>query len=390
MLFYLVFTYSITVFLILFASRDNIRIKEISTNPNNIYTGKIIFGSKYRNLPISSIVWGGVLVVLIIVLGMRNVQTGDSQAYQNLFEVVNAGSSIIHPPKSNFLYDWLCRIVYLTGGSNNAVFLIVAVITLLFFSKGLKYSLANRFLYISLFMLSFQYYDLFNIVRQGIVDAIGFYAVCRVLYEEDNGDKKNTVFTTILLLISCLMHVTGVVFVLLYLLIKIYRKKIPFLLEVIILILYYGISSYLASSEVLSDLLGRFFGATWRAGKYNVDMQLGLRELGEGVVAVAVWIFYNYKYKTFAQKWLGFLTWCFAISRFMSSNFRILYRIADCFIPFFLLALLELPCMVEKKKIKRVIYISEFVFYICFFYFKIKGYTSYHGYNILSIEGLFR
>ena len=384
--FYLVFTYTFCFLLVFLSPLDNNRISSVQLrgSTKSYYTSQ----SLSLKTTIPSAIWFALILVLIIILGMRGVATGDYYAYSDLFLSVNSGYTIVHPEKSNYLFDWLCRIVFLLGGSFNLVFLVSACITIVFFSKGLQYTCTNRFLFLALFLLSFQYYDLFNIVRQGIVDSIGFYVLCRVLYGSSIGVKKR-VFFFLLLCFCSLVHTTGIFFVLLFLIICFRKKEVPLLFEIALLVLVSVISSFLASNESFSNMLTIVFGATWRAGKYNVEMELGAREIGEGIVGIVIWILYRFKSNTREQKWLGFLTWAFVTTRFMTTNIRIMYRIADCLVPFYLLALLDLPSLFTDRIVKILIRCFSFLFYVIFFYFKVKGYTSFHGYFMINPAELF-
>lgn len=188
-----------------------------------------------------------------------------------------------------------------------------------------------------------------------------------------------------------LIHTTGALFIALYFYIKcFYSRSQSLVIESIILVFATVISAFLATNTFVSNVLSSIFGATWRVGKYNIEMQLGVREIGEGVLGIFIWLFYRIKCKSQIDKWCGFLTWLFVLTRFMTINFRIMYRVADCFIVFFLVAALRLAASFEKKKIAILLNSLIIVFYAVFFFFKIKGYTSFHGYKLISFFDLFR
>lgn len=112
------------ILLITFSHYDSKRVRLVHRG--------IIENSRHT-ISLNTVIWLLVSITLIIVLGFRDIRTGDYEAYINLFKTVNSSKTIIHPEKSNYLFDWLCRIVYLIGGSANLVFVFSAIITIVFF-----------------------------------------------------------------------------------------------------------------------------------------------------------------------------------------------------------------------------------------------------------------
>lgn len=386
MSFYLLYTYSIVFLTLLFSQYDSARIVEVNSG--------IVLSEKRdrRRLYIrrDDLIWGLIIFSLIVVLGMRGYFTYDSFNYERLFRTINSGSTIIHPEKSNFLFDWICRLVYLVGGTANLMFFVVALLTIFFLCRALRYIGVNRYLFIAFYLLSFQYYDLFNIVRQGLAIAIGFYCISKLIYKNEN-DLTTSWLEIIYLLCATLLHWSALVPLSLWIVLKIKKEfRIPLWLGISVLALSIAIAGYFATNSSLSSILSSIFGASWREGKYNIGLELGVREIGEGLLGIVVWLIFYFKGKTRTDNTLGSFAWLFFVSRFMTINFFILYRVNYYFYPLLFCAMLKTPDILESKWQKWLVMILYFLFYIVFFFFKIKGYTSFYGYYMVGIGELFR
>lgn len=337
----------------------------------NILPDKIVVLNIGKKIKVS-LLWSTVIISLVIILGFRGIFTVDSYVYEIGFRIINASETITY--HYNFLYDWINRFTYLIGGNIHTVFFISSVITLYFVNKGVKNIEYDRYLYITLFLLTFQYFDLFNIVRQGISMSIFFYA-SKFIHEKNA--KKYFWFS----LLAILFHYSAIIMLPLYF---IGRRKIPYSIMLSSLLLAYFGGGWLANSS----LLERLFGSLWHES-YIKQFDYALITVSEVIIAMVILFFKDRLISNEKDNMYINFTWLFALFRISAANLFILHRFSKYFIYFYIISLLMSTKLFKDRRIKLLVLTIVFLFYELWFFFYMRGYKTYHPYSIMDFFAVF-
>lgn len=115
------------------------------------------------------------LIQMTLIVGLRYKVGADFESYRKIFELIGKGAYDV--TQVEVCYKFLCRIVYILGGSYYTLNMIVAFLTFLFVTLAIKKISADYFCSIYLYITLFFFYHAMNQTRQQLAIAIGLYAM---------------------------------------------------------------------------------------------------------------------------------------------------------------------------------------------------------------------
>lgn len=316
-----------------------------------------------------SIIWAVILLALIVILGFRDIFTVDSYVYRSAFNYINSSNEIVRTFEVS--YDWLNRFVYLLGGNVHNVFFIASLLSIVFLAKGLKDVEYNRYLFIVFYLLTFQYFDLFNIVRQGISMSIFFYA-SKYIYMRK---WKNYMLLTA---VAISFHYSALIMLPVYF---IGNRRISFAKMIFSVGTFYFLTMFLNQTDILSLI----FKGLWREN-YSGEFELAFITIAEIIIAFVVLFFKDKLCKNEKDNLYLNLTWLFILFRVGATELFIIHRFSKYFINFYIISLLMFSGILRNRNIKIIIQMGVLFFYQLWFYFYMSNYESFHPYSIVPIS----
>lgn len=315
--------------------------------------------------------WLVMILSMIVVLGLRDVATADTLAYSRGFSLMQSGDYNSSYFSYNILYILINKLAISIGGNVHTVYLICACISIIFLALGLEKIDCNKYLYLALFLLTFQFYDQFNIIRQGVAMSISFFALNAFLLE-----KKNFKIYVAFIIIAPLFHLSAIVMIPVYFIVQ---RKIPFSVMLATIAGVFFLSSFISRLPIIHSI----FKSIWTE-IYSSQFDYALITVSEVVIAMVIIAFRKKIAYNETDNIILNLTFLFPLFRMGAANFFILHRISKYFIYYYILALLMSP-RIAKKEHNYIIYIFVFAFYILWFFFYIRGYESFHHYRMIDL-----
>lgn len=334
----------------------------------------IIFSIRNKQYKVE-IIWGIMILSSIIVLGLRDVQTYDTLAYSRGFDLMKSGDYQSSYFSYNILYILINQLAIAIGGNVHMVYFICACLSIFFLVLGLEQVECNKYLFLVLYMLTFQFFDQFNIIRQGVAMSISFFAFNAFLLK-----TRNFKFYFIFIVIAALFHLSVIVMLPIYF---ISTKKILYPVMVLSVAGVYLFSGLLSRIPFITYI----FGSIW-SESYVTSFDYALITLSEVFIALAIIAFRKKIAIDEKDNVILNLVFFFPLFRMGAAQFFILHRLSKYFINYYIFALLMIPRL-EKRGHDYIIYMFIFIFYFLWFFFYMMGYESFHPYKMISFKALF-
>lgn len=172
------------------------------------------------------------LMQMTLIVGLRYNVGADFKSYRQIFDLI--GNGAYNFTNVEIGYKYLCRIIYLIGGSYYTLNIVIAFLSFLFIILTIKKISIDYFCSIYLYITLFFFYHAMNQTRQQLAIAIAVYAVTFLC---ENKMKQFVV----LIIVGSLFHTS----ILLYLILAILKnikitKKIMFGYSVLAVILLFS------------------------------------------------------------------------------------------------------------------------------------------------------
>ena len=111
------------------------------------FGNRIVFYNPKKEKKVE-ILWLVMIVSAIVVLGLRDIVTGDFEAYSSGFSMIAYGETQNLYYSYNVLYMAIVRFAVLIGGNIHTVFFICACISIIFLALGLSKIDCNKYLFL--------------------------------------------------------------------------------------------------------------------------------------------------------------------------------------------------------------------------------------------------
>lgn len=299
------------------------------------------------------------LFLLFIFLALRGDFFSDYIGYYSGFILIEKGYDVIVFAD---LFYYLNLIVISLNLDFQWVLIISGAITFFFMYLGLRNFKYSKYMFIILWVLTFQYVDIFNIVRQGISMSIFFYSFKFI-------KNKQLFLYIIFTLLATFFHYSSVIFVFAYF---IGNSKLSFYKMCVIFIITYFITIFFSSnSEILETILGELWSSY-----YVTTFDFALITISEVILASFILFFSKRIIKNSEDKIIINFTFLFVLFRIVASDFFILHRFTKYFINFYIIGILMMVRLFRKSDKSRVYTIIVAGYFIWYFFWMI-GYPEY-------------
>ena len=138
-----------------------------------------------------------------------------------------------------------------------------------------------------------------------------------------------------------------------------------------------------------SNIVARIFSNEKVLEYYTGSFEFALITISEILIVVVILLFKDRLIMNSKDNMYINLTWLFALFRISAANFFILHRLSKYFIYFYIISLLMSTKLFKDRRIKVIFIASIFLFYELWFYFYMRGYSTFHPYKIMDFFTVF-